>query len=121
MDRMDRMDRMDEDACRSRRIVRVALSEFAPCGRSRSSRRNSLRGPMITGIHAMLYSNDADATRSFFRDVLGLASVDAGGGWLIFALPPAELGIHPAEGSQGSGLYLMCDDVERTVLELRRK
>ena len=76
---------------------------------------------MITGIHAMLYSNDADATRSFFRDVLGLASVDAGGGWLIFALPPAELGIHPAEGSQGSELYLMCDDVERTVLELRRK
>jgi predicted enzyme related to lactoylglutathione lyase len=76
---------------------------------------------MLTGIHAMLYSTDADATRAFFRDVLGLESVDAGRGWLIFALPPAELGIHPAEGGQGTELYLMCDDVEHTVAELRER
>ena len=52
---------------------------------------------MITGIHALLYSKDADATRALFRDVLGFSAVDAGHGWLIFALPPAELGIHPEE------------------------
>ena len=76
---------------------------------------------MVNGIHALFYSTDPDATRAFFRDVLALESVDAGRGWLIFALPPAELGIHPAEGSQGTELYLMCDDVERTVAELRAK
>jgi predicted enzyme related to lactoylglutathione lyase len=76
---------------------------------------------MITGIHALLYSTDPDGTRSFFRDVLGLRSVDAGDGWLIFALPPAELGIHPAEDQQGPELYIMCDDVERTVADLRSK
>jgi catechol 2,3-dioxygenase-like lactoylglutathione lyase family enzyme len=76
---------------------------------------------MITGIHALLYSKDPDATRAFFRDVLGFASVDAGGGWLIFALPPAELGIHPAEEKEGPELYLMCDDVDRTVADLRSK
>src|SRR5215208_5417936 len=76
---------------------------------------------MITGIHSLLYSKDPDATRSFFRDVLGLGSVDAGRGWLIFALPPGELGIHPVEDGQAPELYLMCDDVERTVTELRAK
>ena len=70
---------------------------------------------MITGFHAMLYSTDADATRAFLRDALRLTSVDAGGGWLIFALPPAELGVHPAERSAPPGIYLMSDDVERTL------
>ena len=51
--------------------------------------------PRITGAHAILYSEDADADRAFFRDVLGFDSVDAGGGWLIFSLPPAELAVHP--------------------------
>jgi predicted enzyme related to lactoylglutathione lyase len=74
---------------------------------------------MITGVHALLYSHDADATRAFFRDVLKLGTVDGGRGWLIFALPPAELGIHPADGETGPELYLMCDDVERTVTEMR--
>ncbi|MEP6493397.1 MAG: VOC family protein [bacterium] len=74
---------------------------------------------MITGVHALLYSHDADATRAFFRDVLKLGSVDAGHGWLIFALPPAELGIHPADGETEPELYLMCDDIERTVADLR--
>jgi catechol 2,3-dioxygenase-like lactoylglutathione lyase family enzyme len=76
---------------------------------------------MITGLHTLLYSTDADGTRSFFRDVLGFRSVDAGGGWLIFALPPAELGIHPAENQQGPELYFTCDNLERTVAELRSK
>ena len=74
---------------------------------------------MINGVHALLYSKDADATRAFFRDVLELESVDAGHGWLIFALPPAELGIHPtSEGNEGPALYLMCSDLESTVAKL---
>lgn len=78
---------------------------------------------MITGIHALLYSKDADATRALFRDVLGFSAVDAGHGWLIFALPPAELGIHPEEedGKGHSELYLMCDNVDATIAELRKK
>ncbi len=73
---------------------------------------------MITGMHSILYSRDADATRAFLRDVLGFASVDAGHGWLIFALPPSELGIHPAEGDPRAELYIMCDDVESEVKRL---
>jgi predicted enzyme related to lactoylglutathione lyase len=78
---------------------------------------------MITGVHALVFNSDADAVRAFFRDVLGFDSVDAGGGWLIFALPPAELGVHPAEGAQAGTheLYLMCDDIEGTVAELKAK
>ncbi len=76
---------------------------------------------MINGIHALMYSREADKLRSFFRDVLGLAAVDAGDGWLIFALPPAELGIHPAEGPGYHELYLMCDDLDATMKELRAK
>ena len=75
---------------------------------------------MITGAHSIVYSPDADALRSFFRDVLGFPSVDAGGGWLIFGLPPAELAAHPAEAS-GSDLYLICDDLEATMADLRAK
>ena len=67
---------------------------------------------MINGIHALLYSTAPDATRAFFRDALRLPSVDAGRGWLIFALPPAELGIHPIEGERQAEMYLMCDDLE---------
>jgi catechol 2,3-dioxygenase-like lactoylglutathione lyase family enzyme len=72
---------------------------------------------VIFGAHAIVYSSDADADRQFFRDVLGLSSVDAGHGWLIFALPPAELAVHPAEGDGSHELYFMCDDLE---VELRR-
>ena len=76
----------------------------------------------ITGVHAILYTNDAAADRAMFADVLGLPSVDAGAGWLIFALPPAELAVHPAS-AEGGGyeLYLMCDNIEATVRELRAK
>ena len=76
---------------------------------------------MITGVHALVFSKDAEAVRGFFRDVLGLSSVDAGGGWLIFALPPAELAAHPAEESGAHELYLMCDDIAATVPELEGK
>ena len=76
---------------------------------------------MITGAHAMIYSKDQDGLRAFLRDVLELDSVDTGGGWLIFALPPAELGVHPAEGDGMHELYLMCDDVHATVRDLQVK
>jgi catechol 2,3-dioxygenase-like lactoylglutathione lyase family enzyme len=78
---------------------------------------------MIIGAHVMLFSEDAEADRAFLRDVLGFRSVDAGGGWLIFKLPPAEVALHPAEGGDGvkhpegagmlgASLYLMCDDLK---------
>jgi catechol 2,3-dioxygenase-like lactoylglutathione lyase family enzyme len=76
---------------------------------------------VITGAHAIVYSLDADADRAFFRDVLGFPSVDAGGGWLIFALPPAELAAHPADAGGRHELYLMCDEIESTVAELQAK
>lgn len=76
---------------------------------------------MITGIHAIVFSPDAAKVRDFFADVLDLRSVDAGGGWLIFALPPAELAVHPAEGAGRHELYLMCDDIRATLAELRAK
>jgi predicted enzyme related to lactoylglutathione lyase len=76
---------------------------------------------MINAVHAVIYTKDAEALRAFFRDVLGFPSVDAGYGWLIFALPPAELGIHPADEGAHHQLYLMCDDIEKTVAELKSK
>jgi len=85
---------------------------------------------VINAAHVVIYTKDANADRAFFRDVLSFPWVDAGDGWLIFALPPAELGIHPTdeEGSPGSEalkghhqLYLMCDNVEATVKELKSK
>ena len=76
---------------------------------------------MINGVHAVVFSREADKVRTFFADVLGLAAVDAGGGWLIFALPPAELAVHPADGDGHHELYLMCDDVHATLTELRGK
>lgn len=77
--------------------------------------------PMINGVHALIYASDADKVRAFFRDVLGFPAVDAGHGWLIFALPPAELGVHPAEGKVYHELYLICDDIQSTVRDLQRK
>ena len=75
----------------------------------------------VTGVHAIVFAQDADAVRAFLRDTLELESVDAGGGWLIFALPPAELAAHPSEGESHHELYLMCDDIGATVAELTRK
>jgi catechol 2,3-dioxygenase-like lactoylglutathione lyase family enzyme len=78
---------------------------------------------MITGAHAIIFTEDAGELRAFLRDVLRFESVDAGGGWLIFALPPAELAAHPAAGSEAGRheLYLMCDDIQATVAELDGK
>jgi catechol 2,3-dioxygenase-like lactoylglutathione lyase family enzyme len=76
---------------------------------------------MINGAHAMMFTSDADGLRAFLRDVLGLDHVDAGHGWLIFALPPAELAVHPSDGDTHQALYLMCDDIEATVADLRAK
>ncbi|MBC3193907.1 extradiol dioxygenase [Pseudonocardia sp. C8] len=76
---------------------------------------------MITGVHALIYNQDAEGLREFFRDKLGFGSVDAGGGWLIFALPPAELGVHPTDGDATHELYLMCDDIQATRTELEAK
>ena len=76
---------------------------------------------MITGLHAIVYSEDAEAVRAFLRDTLELDWVDAGRGWLIFAAPPAEIAAHPAETSGRHELYLMCDDITATVAELEAK
>jgi hypothetical protein len=76
---------------------------------------------MITGVQAVISTTDAERDRVFFRDVLELPSVDAGGGRLIFGLPPAELGAHPAEERGQHELYLMCDDINATVAELKGK
>jgi catechol 2,3-dioxygenase-like lactoylglutathione lyase family enzyme len=75
---------------------------------------------MVGGAHVILYSTDAEADRAFFRDVLGFPSVDAGHGWLIFALPPAEVAIHPAE-LPSSELYLMCEDLASELDALAAK
>ncbi len=74
---------------------------------------------MITGLHAVLYSEDAAATRVFLRDVLELESVDAGGGWLIFGLPSAEAAAHPTDGPPRHELFLMCEDLKATIAELQ--
>jgi predicted enzyme related to lactoylglutathione lyase len=75
---------------------------------------------VITGAHAIVFTKDVEATRAFFGDVLGLSSVDAGEGWLIFALPTAELAAHPAEENHHE-IYLTCDDVDATVADLKAK
>jgi predicted enzyme related to lactoylglutathione lyase len=76
---------------------------------------------MITGVHAVIFTTDAEQVRAFFRDVLELPFVDAGDGWLIFALPPAEVAAHPADEDGRHELYLMCDDARATVAELQAK
>jgi predicted enzyme related to lactoylglutathione lyase len=85
---------------------------------------------MITAVHTLLYADDPDAARAFFRDVLGWPGVDAGGGWLIFKTGPSEMGVHPTSGENGGEAWttpmhhqisLMCDDIEKTVAELTAK
>jgi catechol 2,3-dioxygenase-like lactoylglutathione lyase family enzyme len=75
---------------------------------------------VISGAHVILYSKDAEVNRAFFRDVLGLKSVDAGHGWLIFALPPAEAAFHPAEEG-AHDLYFMCDDLKAEMASLAKR
>jgi catechol 2,3-dioxygenase-like lactoylglutathione lyase family enzyme len=77
---------------------------------------------VITGAHAVIYSEDVESTRAFLRDKLGFSRfVDAGEGWLIFALPPAEVGVHPDASGGRHELYLLCDDIEATVDQLKAK
>ncbi len=74
---------------------------------------------MINGAHVIVYSRDAEADRKFFREVLHFPHVDAGHGWLIFALPTAEAAFHPADANVRHELYLMCDDIHQTVADLK--
>src|SRR5579862_9154913 len=85
---------------------------------------------MITGVHNLVYSDDAEATRNFFRDVFGWANVDARGGWLIFSTGPSELGVHPTSGEHNAAAWstaqhheisLVCDDITQTVAELKAR
>jgi len=75
---------------------------------------------MITGAHTIIYSTKPEADRAFLRDVLHFPHVDAGAGWLIFGLPPAEVAVHPSETSDGHELYLMCDDIATVIREMSR-
>ena len=70
---------------------------------------------MIDGAHAIIYSRDADADRAFLRDVLGLEHIDVGGGWLIFALPPSEVAVHPSEENDHHELFFLCKDIKAFV------
>jgi catechol 2,3-dioxygenase-like lactoylglutathione lyase family enzyme len=76
---------------------------------------------MISGAHVVVYSKDADADRAFFRDVLGFDSVDAGHGWLIFALPPGEAAFHPSDKNGPHELYFLCDDLKSEMAVLATK
>ena len=76
---------------------------------------------MITGTHVIIYTKDPEADRNFFRDVLNFPAVDAGHGWLIFALPPAEAAFHPDEKNDRHELYFMCDDIKATMASLQAK
>jgi catechol 2,3-dioxygenase-like lactoylglutathione lyase family enzyme len=90
-------------------------------GRNSICERSERIEIMTSGAHVILYSKDAEADRAFFRDVLGFPSVDAGHGWLIFALPPAEAAFHPADGNERHELYFMCDDLKAEISELEKK
>jgi len=76
---------------------------------------------MIIGVHALIYSKEPEQVRAFLKDVLEFKPIDIGHGWLIFALPPAELAVHPGEGPGRHELYLMCDDVKALIKKLESK
>lgn len=80
-----------------------------------------IESAMIKGVHVIIYSKDAESDRAFFRDVLNFPAVDAGHGWLIFALPPAEAAFHPSEKNDLHELYFMCDDLKATMESLKAK
>jgi hypothetical protein len=75
---------------------------------------------MITGAHSIIYSTNPEADRAFLRDVLHFPNVDVGGGWLIFGLPPAEVAVHPSEENNVHEFYLMCDDIQTFVDEMKK-
>jgi hypothetical protein len=73
---------------------------------------------MISGAHVMIFSQGAEADRAFLRDVVGIRGIDAGGGWMIFNLPPAELGVHPGERNDHHEVYLMADNIDAEIVRL---
>jgi catechol 2,3-dioxygenase-like lactoylglutathione lyase family enzyme len=94
------------------------------CGTSWAASRRRCRSVaiVITGVHTLVYADDAAQAREFFRDVLGWPNVDAHEGWLIFGTGPSELGVHPSEGAgEHHEISLVCDDIQRTVAELTTK
>jgi hypothetical protein len=104
-----------------RRTLPLKTAKGGKIGRSDAAwqgRVGQQEGDMIEGAHVILYSRDAEADREFLHDLLGSPGVDAGDGWLIFALPPAEVAVHPTEGEPKQELYLTCDDIERTLTYL---
>jgi hypothetical protein len=76
---------------------------------------------MLIGSHTIIQSRDAEADKAFFRDVLGLSSIDSGGGWLIFALPPSEVALHPSEKNDAHDLYFICEDIDAFVKAMAQK
>ncbi len=76
---------------------------------------------MINGVHSLIFTKDAEAARAFFRDVLEFPWVNAGDGWLVFALPPMEIGLHPEDGDRSHEIHLLCDDIHATVARLQAK
>src|SRR5205823_948158 len=90
-------------------------------GMHRARPRVQQERSMIIGVHALIYSPAAERVREFIADVLEWRSVDAGGGWLIFAMPPGELAVHPTSGSVSQEIFLMCDNLDKTVAMLTKK
>src|SRR5881227_2480671 len=87
----------------------------------RHGREQRVKRTMIIGAHSIIYSTNPDADRAFLRDVLKLTNVDVGGGWLIFGLPPAEVAVHPHEKNNVHEFYLMCDDVEALIADMKKR
>jgi hypothetical protein len=91
------------------------------CVASKASFADGKVESVIFGAHVIVYSNDADADRAFIQEVLGLPAVDAGHGWLIFALPPSEVAVHPVDGDPSHELFFMCDDLAAEIAALAEK
>ncbi|CAN5756637.1 hypothetical protein BH23ACT10_BH23ACT10_30730 [soil metagenome] len=100
-------------------------SSLAPApttrGQQRANDRFGSGATMINGSHVIIYSRDAEADRAFIRDVLGFDGIDAGGGWMIFKLPPAEIAVHPTDGEATHEFYLMCDDIAALIENVTAK
>jgi catechol 2,3-dioxygenase-like lactoylglutathione lyase family enzyme len=97
------------------------LDRAAPCAIPARKRPRAYDEAMINALHTLVYAEDPDAARAFFRDVLGFPGTDTGGGWLIFKTGPSELGVHPGSAAQGFDVSLICDDLEQTMAELKAK
>jgi catechol 2,3-dioxygenase-like lactoylglutathione lyase family enzyme len=99
----------------------VCFAVFVKLASSQNFAHSTLEGSMITGVHIIVYTKDPEADRAFFRDVLGFPSVDAGHGWLIFALPLGEAAFHPSEKNGAHELYFLCDDLKPEMATLAKK